>query len=98
MFNQFPASDYLIGSVEYRRELLFFLFLHLRGSYAWVKRDIFTTTRLKFLENRGEAIAAAITSGFLWESELSLEYSYDTNILRNGASGSTSTLLWSKGF
>ena len=98
MFNQFPASDYLIGSVEYRRELLFFLYLHLRGTYAWVKREIFTTTRLKYLENRGEAFSAAVTSGFVWESEISLEYSYDTNILRNGASGSTTTLLWSKGF
>jgi len=98
MFNQFPASDYLIGSVEYRRELLFFLYLHLRGTYAWVKRDIFTTTRLRFLENRGEAISAAVTSGFLWESEISMEYSYDTSILRNGASGSTITVLWSKGF
>ncbi|GAC1467812.1 MAG: hypothetical protein PVSMB11_03380 [Desulfuromonadaceae bacterium] len=98
MFNQFPVSDYLIASAEYRRELLFFLYLHLRGSYAWVKRDIFTTTRLRSLENRGETVAAAVTSGFLWESEVSLEYSYDTNILRNGASGSTTVLLWSKGF
>lgn len=98
MFNQFPASDYLIGSAEYRRELLFFLYLHLRGTYAWVKRDIFTTTRLRHLENRGEAFTAAITSGFLWESALSVEYSYDTSVLRNGASGSTITMLWSKGF
>lgn len=98
MFNQFPASAYVIASAEYRRELLFFLYLHLRGTYAWVKRDIFTTSRLRYLENRGEAVSAAVTSGFLWESALSLEYSYDTNILRNGASGSTITLLWSKGF
>ncbi len=98
MFNQFPTTDYLIGSVEYRRELFFFLYLHLRGTYAWVKRDIFTTTRLRFLENRGEAVSAAVTSGFLWDSELSMEYSYDTSVLRNGASGSTITILWSKGF
>ena len=98
MFNQFPASDYLIGSAEYRRELLFFLYLHLRGTYAWVNRDIFTARRLKFLDDRGEAYSAAITSGFLWDSELYLEYSYDTRILRNGVSGSTITVLWSKGF
>jgi hypothetical protein len=96
MFNQFPASDYLLGSAEYRRELLFFLYLHLRGVYAWVNRDIFTARRLKFLQNSGEAFSAALTSGFLWNSELYLEYSYDTKILRNGASGSTVLLLWSK--
>lgn len=97
-FNQFPASDYLIGSAEYRRELLFFLYLHLRGTYAWVNRDVFTARRLKFLANSGEAFSAALTSGFLWDSELYLEYSYDTKILRNGAPGSTIGLLWSKSF
>lgn len=98
MFNQFPASDYLIGSAEYRRELLFFLYLHLRSTYAWVNRDIFTARKVKFLENSGEAFSAAITSGFLWDSEISLEYAYDTKILRNGTSGSNISVLWSKGF
>ncbi|TWJ32707.1 hypothetical protein JN12_00682 [Geobacter argillaceus] len=98
MFNQFPSSDYLIGSAEYRRELLFFLYLHLRATYAWVNRDIFTSRRLKFLDQRGEAYSAAITSGFLWDSELYLEYAYDTSILRNGSSGNTISVLWSKGF
>ena len=98
MFNQFPATEYMIGSAEYRRELLFFLYLHLRGTYAWVKRDIFTTSRLRSLVNRGEAFSGAITSGFLWDSELSVEYSYDTSVLRNGSEGSTITVLWCKGF
>lgn len=98
MFNQFPAAEYLIGSVEYRRELLFFLYLHLRGTYANVTRQVFTTRRLKFLENSGRAITGAITSGFLWESSLSLEYSYDTRVLRNGQSGSNITIVWAKGF
>ena len=98
MFNQFPVSEYLVGSAEYRRELLFFLYLHLRATYGWVNRQIFTTRRLKLLENSGEAYTAAIDSGFLWNSQLSLEYSYDTSILRNGQAGSTVTLIWSKGF
>jgi hypothetical protein len=98
MFNQFPAADYLIGSAEYRRELLFFLYLHLRATYAWVNREIFTTTRLRFLDNSGQAVSAAVTSGFLWDSAVNLEYAYDTSILRNGVRGNTITLLWSKGF
>ncbi|KAF0218061.1 MAG: hypothetical protein FD174_3081 [Geobacteraceae bacterium] len=98
MFNQFPASEYLIGSAEYRRELLFFLYFHLRSTFAWVNREIFTTRRLKTLENSGEAFTAAITSGFLWESVLSLEYSYDSSVLRNGKAGSNITIIWAKGF
>jgi hypothetical protein len=97
MFNQFPVSEYLIGSVEYRRELLFFLYLHLRGTTTWVNREVFTTRRLKTLENDGEALTAAVTSGFLWDSVLSVEYAYDTSVLRNGQSGSTITVVWGKG-
>lgn len=96
MFNQFPVSDYLIGSAEYRRELLFFLHLHLRYTYAWVKRNIFTDNTRMFQEKQGKVFSAAITSGFFWNSQLFIEYSYDTSILRNGSPGSSLLLLWSK--
>jgi hypothetical protein len=98
MFNQFPVAEYLIGSAEYRRELLAFLYLHLRATNGWVNRQIFTTRRLKLLENSGEAFSAAITSAFFWNSGLSLEYAYDTSVLRNGQAGSTITVVWAKGF
>jgi hypothetical protein len=98
MFNQFPASDYFIGTLEYRRELLFFLYLHLRGSFAWVDRTILTSSRLNLSKNAGEAFSAGLTSGFLWDSQLYLEYSHDTEILRNGRSGNGFLVLWSKSF
>ncbi len=98
MFSQFPASDYLIGALEYRRELLFFLYLHLRSTFAWVNRDIFTARRLRFLADSGQAFSAGITTGMPWDSELYLEYSYDTHILRNGNAGSNVLVLWSKSF
>lgn len=98
MFNQFPASDYLIGTLEYRRELLFFLYLHLRSTFAWVNRDIFTARGLRFLDDSGQAFSAGVTTGMPWNSELYLEYSYDTHILRNGNAGSNVLVLWSKSF
>ena len=98
MFSQFPASDYLIGAVEYRRELFPFLYLHLRGTYGWVNQNIFTDENRKFLAGSGEALSAGFTTGCLWNSELHLEYTYDTRILRNGTPGSNISLLWSKAF
>jgi hypothetical protein len=97
-FNQFPVSDYVIGTAEYRRELLFFLYLHLRGTLAWANRDVLTSRPLRFRESRGQVLSVGLTSGLPWDSILYLEYSYDSGILRNGISGNSMMLLWSKSF
>ncbi|WP_191966145.1 hypothetical protein [Oryzomonas japonica] len=95
-FNQFPVSDYVVGTAEYRRELLFFLYLHLRGTFSWANRDVLSTHPLRFHESRGQALSAGLTCGLPWDSTLYLEYSYDSGLLRNGVSGSSLSLLWSK--
>jgi len=97
-FNQFPVSDYVVATTEYRRELLFFLYLHLRGTFAWANRDVLTSHPLRFRESRGEVYSVGLTSGCPWDSTLYLEYSYDSGILRNGISGNSMLLLWSKSF
>jgi hypothetical protein len=98
MFGQFPTSQYLISSLEYRREIFSFLYFHLRGTHAWVKRELFGGGPAKFQADTGDAYSATLTSGFLWDSELHLEYSYDTIILRNGSTGSNIIVMWSKSF
>jgi hypothetical protein len=98
MFNQFPVSDYVVGTVEYRRELLFFLYLHLRETFTWANRDILTSRRLKFSEDHGQTFSVGLTSGFFWDSQLYLEYAHDTGILRNGPPGESLLALWSKSF
>lgn len=98
LFSQFPVSDYLIASLEYRRELYPFLFLHFRGTQAWVDRERFTEAVPSFGWDRGQAVSVGVTTGFLWESELDLEYSYDSTILRNGNTGGSIFFLWSKAF
>ncbi|MGD0585068.1 MAG: hypothetical protein ABSA86_04715 [Oryzomonas sp.] len=97
-FNQFPVSDYVVGTAEYRREILFFLYLHLRGTIAWANRDVLTSQPLRFRQSRGQVLSVGLTSGFPWDSMLYLEYSYDSGILRNGISGNSMLLLWSKSF
>ena len=98
MFSQFPVTDYVVGTAEYRRELLFFLYLHLRGTFTWANRDILTPGSLKFSDDHGEAFSAGLTTGFFWDSQLYLEYAHDTGLLRNGRSGESALVLWSKSF
>lgn len=99
MFSQFPVDDYLIVSAEYRREIFSFLYLHLRGTYANVNREEFAVTSVgNFVREHGQALTAGFTSGFLLKSELHLEYTYDSSVLRSGERGSNIILLWSKSF
>lgn len=102
-FNQYPVEDYLFLTVEYRYELFFFLYLHLRGSLGVAKAPELdedrTTDQLRFRRRQSYAITAAVTSGFIWDSQVYVEYDYDfTGGLRGGLGGSTVMVLWSKGF
>ncbi len=98
MFDQFPVSDYAVTDLEYRYEILFALYLHLRSTFAWVNRTILTSKSFKFSEGLGECFSLGLTSGFFWDSQLYLEYSRDTHILRNGPAGDSVMVLWSKSF
>jgi len=93
MFDQFVAKRYFIAAAEYRLELMFFLFLHLRATVAWGEVPTFQgvpnapLAPVRFVNGRGESYSLAITSGFLWGSVLYLEYAYDTGSLRAGENG-----------
>jgi len=99
MFNQFPASNYMIGTAEYRRELLPFMYLHLRGTIGWADRDLLTSPTSKENDNDvGKAFSVGITSGCPWDSTIYLEYSHDDGFLRHGKPGDNILVLWSKQF
>lgn len=99
IFNQFTLSDYVIGNIEYRRELLFFLYLHLRGTFAWINCDNQPANDyFKLNQDHGEAFSLGLTSGLPLDSTLYLEFSRDFGMLRNGNSSNGLMLLWSKSF
>lgn len=102
LFNDFPVSDYVVGTLEYRYELLFFMYLHLRATLAWgANRPDYSGSeglRLRLSSADGEAFSVGLTTGFFYDSQLYLEYAYDNKFLRNGTSGSSFMLLWSKSF
>jgi len=59
---------------------------------------VIRVTQIGFKSDTGQTAAIALTSGFLWKSQLYIEYAWDTGFLRNGKPGSSVTLLWSKLF
>jgi hypothetical protein len=99
MFNQVLVSKYGLAALEYRRELAFFLYLHLRETYIWADRAaVDANDRFLFKYTTGAASTIGLDTGFFWNSELYLGYSWDTGFVRNGKPGSGIILTWNKSF
>jgi hypothetical protein len=93
------VSKYLLLNMEYRRELLPFLYLHLRGSFIWADRStVIGLNQIGFKSENGQSASVAVTTGFLWTSRIYLEYAWDSGFLRGGKPGSSITLQWAKSF
>lgn len=93
------VSKHLLINLEYRREILPFLYLELRGAFIWGDRaTILASNQIGFKSDKGQTAAMAVTSGFLWKSQLYIEYAWDAGFLRDGKAGSSLTLVWSKSF
>ena len=97
LFTENLAAQYLLLNIEYRREIFFFLYFTLRGSFIWADRStIIGGNQIGFKSDNGQSASAALTSGFLWNSRLHLQYAWDSGFLRDGESGSSILLFWSK--
>lgn len=99
MFNQVLVANYTLAALEYRRELAFFIYLHLRETFIWADRAAVTDTNtFLFKSSTGAATTIGLDTGFFWNSELYLGYSWDSGFIRNGRSGSGLILTWNKSF
>ncbi len=99
LFNTTIASSYVVSNVEYRRELLFFLYLHLRGTFTWADRAVVVDgNQVGFRYQSGQAGSVGLSSGLFWNSLAYLQYSWDSGFLRDGEPGSSVQMLFSKSF
>ena len=93
------SSAYATASLGYRRELAFFLYLSLVGSYLWA--DSATVQRedqVVFRDRTGGAATVALDSAFFWNSSLYLAYAWESGFFRRGESGGGITFNWNKLF
>jgi len=99
MFNQVLVSDYALAALQYRRELAFFLYFHLRETFFWANRAAVTeTNQFLFKSTSGAASTVGVDTGFFWDSTVYLGYSWDSGFVRNGKPGSALILTWNKSF
>jgi len=99
MFNNVIVSEYAMAALEYRRELTFFLYAHLRGTFIWADRaTVNDLGHVGFKNDHGAAATLGFDSGFFWNSSIYIDYSWDDGFIRNGKSGSGVLLIWNKAF
>jgi hypothetical protein len=98
-YDNIRTTAYATASLTYRRELAFFMYLSLAGSYIWGDRaTVKGFDQVVFKEKSGTSATVAIDSAVIWNSSIYLAYTWDSGFIRNGRSGSGVTLLWNKLF
>jgi hypothetical protein len=97
MFNNVLVSEYAMAALEYRRELAFFFYLHLRETLIWADRaTVNNFGQIGFKSDHGAATTVGIDTGFFWNSSIYLAYSWDNGFIRDGKPGSGLILTWNK--
>lgn len=99
MFNNILVSNYAMAALEYRRELTFFMYAHLRGTFIWADRArVVDGGQIAFKSDNGAAATIGLDTGFFWNSSIYIDYSWDNGFIRDGKEGSGIIVTWNKSF
>jgi hypothetical protein len=99
LYDDILATKYAIASLGYRRELCFFMYLSLVGSYLWADRaTVLAGDQVGFRDTTAYSATASVDTAFFWNSAFYLAYAWDSGVIRNGRSGSGILLTWNKLF
>jgi len=99
VFDDILVSNYALLTAGYRRELCFFAYLSLVGSYLWADRATAQADgRVTFRDTTAYSATASLDFAFFGNSSFNLAYAWDSGAVRNGRSGGGVGLTWNKLF
>jgi len=99
VFDDILANKYAEASLGYRRELAFFIYLSLIGSYLWADRaSALDTGQVVFKETAAVSSTVSLDTAFFWNSEIYGAYAWDSGVIRQGRCGNGYLVIWSKLF
>lgn len=93
LIDELTTNHYVVATGEYRWEATFFTYLSLRTSVSYVDRDRALGTEVSSREELLYSIGPRITTGFLFDTRLQLDYNYSTGVIRHGEFGGHEIVL-----
>jgi hypothetical protein len=94
--SEFTPKHYAVALAEYRYELLFFTYLSVHGGVAWLDRERLGPAGLDGeIRKQNDSlfpVGGRITTGFLFHTQLQVEYNYNFDVIRNDHRGASEIL------
>ncbi len=91
--DEFYPNYYAVFVGEYRWEPIFFTYVSLRGAVGVLDRDRRRSGRMRRDDDVFSAIGARVTTGFLWDTRLQLDYNYNFGVVRRDGYGAHEIVL-----
>ena len=100
LFDQYMVEKGIVLTFEYRLELFFFFYVHIRETVALANVYALNSdmNRIEIEKAIGNTFSIGITTGFFWNSVLYIEYAYDNRVNRQDDVGHGILISWSKEF
>jgi hypothetical protein len=96
--DEFHPHHYAILVAEYRWEPIFFTYVSLRGALGYLDRDRRRSGgRMTRVDDLFSALGARLTTGFLFETRLQLDYNYNFGVVRRDGYGAHEVVLHASG-
>ena len=95
---EFYPQHYVIGALEYRYELSWFSYLTAHGGVGYLNPLRPTSTgALRISEELLPWMGARLSTGFIGDTMLMLDYAHSFNLVNEGARGGNEVMLWLSG-
>lgn len=87
LLQEFYPEHYAIAITEYRYEPIFFSYLGLVGSFAWLDRDRQRGGAIEREDDTLASLGARMSTGFFGHSRIQVEYHHNFGLVRDGERG-----------
>ena len=93
VLSEFTPAHYAVAVAEYRYELFFFTYVSARASTAWLERDRLRQGAVRREDDVMSSLGAQLTTGFLFETRLQVDYNYNFDAIRDGNRGGNEVVI-----
>jgi hypothetical protein len=87
IIEEFSSRGYVVAVGEYRWEPVFFVYLGIRSSIAYLDRRRIEADELRRTDDVLSSIGARVTTGFAFETQLEVSYDYNFGVIRHDEYG-----------